>query len=313
MKTTKIIALTLAVTSLLSGCQKNPLDEVNAGKWNKERNVLDIEFTGQVGDAEISRDGDNATITFTYNTSVGEDISAIQITKMDVSYGATASVSEGQTLNFSNASDTAVITVTPVHGDPFNWVVKLIPFTEELLGTWSITGLYVYGGTGDIYGGTSLHLMTSVLVWDSSTGPSAEMDNSLTFTLSGIDDSGNSYGTVVNNAGADGLYANFIYTASDPDVDVNKFYRKIPKGNGSWVHNYTTGNVIFTFDDATTSSAIWVSSGSETLYGSIVKTTTDHSFRFTLSGTDDWTHIYSSYDKLVSHPRVYWVDITKSK
>jgi hypothetical protein len=313
MKTIKTTLLLIAAALSLCGCQKDPLKEVNDGKWNKERNVLDISFNGQVGAAVIMRDSENATISFTYNTAISEDLSAVTIDALDVSYGATASVAEGETLNFENSSDTAFITVTPLHGDPLVWTVYLVPFTEDLLGTWSISGLYVYGGTGDVYGGTSLHLMTSVSAWNTTTGPAAEMDNSLTFALSGIDDDGNSYGTIVNDSGSDGLYADFIYTASDPDVDVNGFYRKIPTGNGNWVHNYSTGYITFTFDNANTSSATWVSAGTETLYGSIAKTTTDHAFRFALSGADDWTHIYNSYDVFVSNPRVFWVDITKSK
>jgi hypothetical protein len=313
MKTIKTILLILIAALSLQGCQKDPLREVNDGDWNKERNILGITFNGQVGDAAIARDGDDASITFTYNTAISEDLSSIAITELEISYGATASVETGATLNFDNSDNSAVITITPANGDPLDWKITLIPFSESLLGTWNISGLYVYGGTGDIYGGTSLHLLTSVSVWNTATGPAAEMDNTLTFTLSGIDDVGNSYGTVVNNSGSDGLYADFVYIASDPDVDVNKFYRKVPTGTATWVHNYSAGTVIFTFADGSTSTATWVSSGSETLYGSIVKTTADYSFRFTLKGTDDWTHIYSAYDKLVSNPRVYWVDITKSK
>jgi hypothetical protein len=314
MKPIRTTLLILAAAASLWGCQKDPLEEVNEGKWNKERNIIDITFTGQVGDAVITRDGDNATISFTFNPASPEPLNAISIKAMEISYGASASVNKGGTLNFDNTTSSAVITITPANGEPLDWTVTLTPFNETLLGTWSISGLYVFGGTGPEYGGAGIVKMTDKSwCWSATTGPAAEQDNSLTFTLSGITDDGNTYGTVVNNAGNDGLYADFIYTASDPDVDVNGFYRKIPTGTSTWTRNYSTGVITFIFADNHTSSGTFVSAGTETVYGSITRTTIDHAFSFTLSGTDDWTHIYSDYDKFVSRPRRYWVDITKSK
>ncbi|HNX65339.1 MAG TPA: hypothetical protein PKH02_00575 [Bacteroidales bacterium] len=313
MKTTKIITIVLAAVLTLSGCQKDPLAEVNEGKWNKERNIIGITFNGQIGDAIISRDGDIATIDFKYNTAAGE-LSAVKLNGIEVSYGASASVSVGQTLNFDNTSSSAIITITSAQGKTLDWVVTLTPFTETLLGTWKISGLIVYGGTGPEYGGAAVIKMTDKSwCWNTTTGPAAEQDNSLTFTLDGFTDDGNSYGKVVNNAGNDGLYADFIFTSSDPDVDVNRFYRKIPTGEGSWLRNYSTGLVTFTFANGTTTSGTFVSAGTETLYGSITKTTVDHSISFTLSGVDDWSNIYKDYDKFVSRPRKFWVDITKVK
>lgn len=308
----------MAAISVLSACQKDPLDEVNDGNWNKEKNILGISFNGQVGNATITRNGDIATIEFTYNTSVSEDFSAIEITALEVSYGAKASATVGETLNFENSENSAAITITPVHGDPLNWTIKLSPFNETILGTWNITALSVYGGTGPVYGGASVAEMTDKSwCWDASTGPAAEKNNTLTFTLSGIDEDGNSYGTIVNDAGNDGKYANFTYINSDPDVDLNSFYRKIPEGEATWLRNYAAGTVTFTFSDGSTSTCDFVEAGTETLYSdasrTITKTVIDHAFAFTLSGVDDWTNIYTDYDRFVSNPRKYWIEITKSK
>lgn len=318
MKSIKYMLFALAAISLLNACQKDPLEEVNDGNWNKERNIIGISFNGQVGNATINRDGDIATIEFTYNTAVSEDLSTITVTALEISYGANASVSVGDVLNFDNTDNTATITVTPVHGDPLNWTIKLNQFTETLLGTWNITNLSVYGGTGAVYGGAAVIEMTDKpWCWDASTGPSAEKDNTLTFTLDGIDDNGNSYGTVVNNAGNDNEYANFVYVLSDPDVDVNSFYRKIPKGEATWKRDYSAGTVTFTFADGSTSTGAFASAGTETLYTDASRTITkiiiDHAFEFTLSGVDDWGSIYTDYDKFVSNPHKYWIDITKSK
>ncbi len=141
------------LTATMFACTKDPMSEITDGKWNMERNIINITFEGQVGNAVVTRNGDVATINFTYNTSTSKDFSAIKIGAMEVSYGATASVKAGETLNLENAGKSATITVTPANGAPLDWVVKLTPFTETLLGVWDITGLWVYGGTGPAYGG----------------------------------------------------------------------------------------------------------------------------------------------------------------
>lgn len=313
MKIIKNALIILTATLTLAGCQKDPLAEVNEGAWNKERNIIDITFNGQIGDATITRTNDAATISFKYNTGAGP-VNSVMIKAMEISYGASTSVSVGQTLNFDNASSSATVMVTPANGEPLEWTITLTPFTETILGTWNISGLYVYGGTGPDYGGAALLKMTDKpWCWDATTGPVAEQDNTLTFTLDGFTEEGNSYGTIVNNAGTDGLYADFIFVNSDPDVDVNKFYRKIPTGTATWLRDYSSDMVIFTFANGTTTSARFKSAGTEPIYGSATRTVVDHSFMFALSGVDDWGHIYSDYDKFVSRPRYYWVDITKSK
>jgi len=314
MKSNIIIISILASVSLLNiGCQKDPLDDVNSGTWNKERNIIDISFDSQIGDMTRYRDGDSATISFVCNMANLTDLSSVKLTSLELSVGASASVSVGDALNFNNDDHTAKITVTAANGGKtLDWIIKLIPFNEELVGTWKITGQYVYGGTGAIYGGSSLVEMSSKSwCWNTQTGPSAEKDNTLTFKLEGVTEDGNSYGSVVNNAGADGLYANYIYILSDPDVDVNSFYRKIPEGTGNWKRDYSAGTVTFTFEDGTTTTGSFISASTETIYGSITKTVTDHSFKFSLSGVDDWTHIYTDYDRFVSNPSKYWIDISK--
>jgi hypothetical protein len=311
MRQIKFFFLLLTVTSLMWSCQKDPLEEVSEGKWNKERNILGITFKGQVGDAVIDRTGDVATISFKYNTAEGTDFSKISIKDIEISYGSTANADSGTVLNFDNETKTASIKVTSAAGESLDWNITMIPFTETLLGTWKITGLYVYGGTGQAYGGTTTAKMTEKSwCWDPTKGPAAEQDNTLTFTLSGVTDDGSTYGTIVNNSGNDGLYADFIYTLSTPAVDVNGFYRKIPKGEGSWLRNYSTGMVTFTFANGTTSTGLFAT-GTENLLGTQTRTIPDHAFAFTLKGKDDWTNIYKDIDRFVSNPVRYWIDITK--
>lgn len=311
MRKITYIALFLLGLSMF-GCIKDPMSEITDGNWNKERNIINITFDGQVGNATVTRNGEEGTISFTYNTSTSKDFSAIKIGAMEISYGASASVKAGETLNFENTAKSATITVTPVNGEPLNWIVKLNPFTETLLGTWDITGLWVYGGTGPEYGGAGIVKMSDKSwCWPASEGPDKEQDNILTFTMDGITAEGNTYGKVVNNAGADGKYANFIYILKTPNVDVNKFYRTLPKGEGTWTRNYAAGTVTFKFADETTKTGAFDAPGTYDLGNGKTRTLTTNAFTFTLNGVDDWTNIYSDYDRFVSRPRKYWVDIKK--
>jgi len=318
MKTLRYIMLSLAAVLTIAGCQKDPLDIVNEGAWNNERNILGITFTDQVGLTTITRNSDSATVSFTYNTSASADLSAIEISSLEVSYGATASVAAGETLNFENADKTASITVTSAKGETLEWTITLEPFTEVLIGDWNVSSLLVYGGTGPEWGGAAVIKMTDKSwCWDAGTGPAAEEDNIFTFEFTGFDEDGNTTGDFYNNPGNDGKYADFIFIFSDPDIDLNDKYRKIPAGSGTWVHDQTNGTVIFTFEDNSTVTATFNEAGTYSLYndGSTVinKIVADHSFSFPLTGTDDWTNIYTDYDKFVARPRSFWVDITKVK
>ena len=309
MNVKEYLFIITTVALLLFSCKKDPLSEVDSGDWNHERNIIGIRFNGQVGDATIVRNGDTATIQFTYNTAASEDLSAIEIIELEISYGATASVSTGQTLDFE-ADSQAVITVTPVHGEPLDWQITLVPFSESLLGQWYIDKLAVFGGTGPEYGGAAVLYMTQKpWCWDPVTGPSAEEDNILTFELTGVTGEGNPYGTIINDPGEDGLYTDFVYVLGDSSIDLNDKYRKIPKENGTWLRDYSTGTVTFTFDNGSTSVATLRGPGTYDQGWGITKFVGVYSFEFTLEGTDDWDNIFKDYDKFVKNPRKYWVDI----
>lgn len=294
-------------------CQSDPMDEVLDGKWNKERNILNIVFENQVGAATIKRDGNKAQVDFTCNTTNMMDLKAVKINLLEVSFDANASVKVGDVLDFENADKKATLTVTPQNGEPLEWEITLHPFNESLLGTWDIKSLYVYGGTGPAYGGAAVVKMSDKpWCWSTTEGPDKEQDNCLTFTLDGITSEGNTYGTVVNNAGNDGLYANFIFVAKTPNIDVNNFYRTIPKGTGKWARNYTAGTVTFTFPDGSSKIGSLVDEGVTIDLGDgKSRTLTTKAFMFALSGVDDWGSIYTDYDVFVKRPRVYWIDVTK--
>lgn len=310
MKILKIFFV--AILLFQTGCQVDPQKDIEDGEWSKDRNVIQIKFSDQIGDAKITRIDDEAgTIDVTINQSGNTDLSNIKIESLILSYGANSSVSVGQGMNFSNASNTSLLAVTSQTGQVRNYTVKVKPFTESILGTYDIDDLVIYGGTGPEYGGAAvLAMISKPWIWPASGGPSAELDNTLEFTLEGITAEGNTYGKIVNDSGPDGIFANFSFIGS-PQTDVNKFYRKIPKGTGKWARNYTNSTITFTFSDGSTGVGTFKSAGVVDLGNGKIKTIANQSFEFVLNGVDDWTNIYSDYDKFVKNPRRFWIDVTK--
>lgn len=311
MKNSKNILVILLVLLQFS-CVKDPLEDIEEGKWNNERSVIDLQFENQVGQAAITRDDDQSgTIVVTINVDAVPNLSEIKLSSLQLSYGATSSVKVGESLNFENENQSASFTVTSPTGKSREYIVVATSFQETLLGTYDITDLVVYGGTGPEYGGAAvIPMMNKPWIWSATTGPDVELDNSLTFTLDGITEEGNTYGKIVNDAGADGLYTDFVYVG-DPQTDVNRFYRKIPKGEGTWLRNYATSQIIFTFPDGGTATGALIGAGTEDLGNGKSKTTANQALVFNLNGTDDWDKIYSDYDKFVKRPRKFWIDMVK--
>ena len=132
-----------------------------------------------------------------------------------------------------------------------------------------------------------------------------------------ITDEGNTSGICVNNAGADGKYANFIFQGAmnkdNPgvDLDLNHFYRRIPEGESRWVRNYSMGTISFTDENGKTATGLLENPGTYDLGNGKSVTITNNAFSFSLNGTDDWTNIYSDYDKFVKKPRKYYIMVTK--
>jgi hypothetical protein len=305
-----ILSVIVALTQ--SSCQNDPLEEIVAGNWNNERNVLEIKFENQVGKALVTRvDDEKGTITLAINADVMPNLSNVVVQDLVLSYQAKSTVSEGEALNFENAQKSSTITVTSPTGKSRVYTVIASSFRESLIGTYDIDNLILYGGTGPEYGGGAVLALTDKpWVWSSTDGPDKELDNQLVFKMTGINEDGNTYGTVLNTSGLDNKFANFIFIGN-PQTDVNKFYRQIPTGEGTWLRNYKTGTITFTFADGTTKIGTFESTGIEDLGYGKTKTITNNSFAFNLNGTDDWDKIYSDYDKFVKKPRRFWIDVTK--
>lgn len=298
-------------------CVKDLQDEINGGEWNHERQVIDIKFENQVGLSVIeATDATSGSIEITINVGAVPDLSNIKISAMQLSYQAVASVGVGDALDFENPERSAKFTVTSKTGESREYTVYAGEFEEDIIGSWNIQQLVVYGGTGPEWdGGAVLSLADKPWCWNSGTGPAAECDNVLTFTLESITEDGNTQGKCVNSPGSDGKYFDAMYVGKNPEtgenVDLKKFYRQIPEGESTWVRDYATGTISFTDKDGNVTSGSFVGAGTENLGYDKSFTVTDNALVFSVSGKDDWVNIYTDYDRFVKRPRKFWVTIKK--
>lgn len=292
---------------LLGSCKKDP----NEGIQSHERAIEAVTLGDglvQVGPAVVDRANSKVTVrVLLQNGTTFESVKP----NIQTSYKSKISPASGEVINFAANQNQATYKVTSETGETRDWTVELVPFTEPLLGTFNIQQLVVYGGTGPEYGGGGVVKMTDKpWAWPTDGGPAAEQDNTLTFVYTGVTADGNTTGKVTNDAGADGKYANFQYILT-PATDVNNFYRVIPKGESTWVHDYNANKIIFTSADGKVTSATFENARTVDVGNGQSKVITDNSFSFTLNGTDDWNSIYSDYDKFVKHPRIFWIDVKK--
>lgn len=321
MKIAKYILIALVALAQQS-CVKDPQSDINDGGWNHERSIIDIKFENQVGKAVIENtDSSTGEITLAINVAAVPDLSSIKLSKLQTSYQAKSSIGIGEALNFENDTRSASMTITATTGETREYKIYVTEFIESLVGTWDINKLVLYGGTGPEYGGGAvLELANKSWCWSSTYGPKVECDNSLTFTMTEITEEGNTKGTCINDAGADGKYADFIFmAASNPetgqDVDLKKFYRQIPEGESTWERNYTAKTITFTDESGKKTVGSLENAGEEVLFKNdereIKYTIENNAFAFNLDGTDDWDNIWTDYAKIAKKARRYWICVTK--
>jgi hypothetical protein len=307
MKNINHILRTAALVLMVSACTKDPFD----GIVSNERAVEAVNVGGdfvQVGPAIVDRTTSTASVRVLVQE--GTDFSKVPISIIS-SYKSKASIESGTVVDFESHDNKTMVTVTAESGMKRDWTIEVVPFTEELLGTYDIQQLVIYGGTGPEWGGGAvMNLTDKPWDWPAEDGPAAELDNTLTFEFTGVTADGKTYGTITNDNGDDNLYADFHFIGS-PDTDVNHFYRVIPEGTGTWQHDYSNNTVTFVFDNGSTATANFTGASTIDLGNGLSKTITDNSFDFTLNGADDWVNIYTDYDKFVQRPRRYWVDVKK--
>lgn len=282
MKNLKILIIILLTIGLWS-CEKNLMDYIESGEWNSEKSVLNIKFNNQLGAANITRDSitDDGEVSFFYLDSSNSGNMNLEILEMNLSYGATANKKVGDILEFG-ADSTANLTVTSQNGKSKIWTIRMKTFEDVIIGTWNLQKLWIYGGMAPYYSA-----VINMVTWDpfkkNSLPASKEMDNTLTFTLEGALANGNSFGTIVNDPGPDGLFADFIFSQSGDTIDVNHFYRKIPTGVSKWSKDVSKNTITFTpLDGGASSTCDYVEAGTYQLDANRSITLTDIALRFNL-------------------------------
>ena len=309
--------IALGTVALLSACAKDPWATVSEGSWNNDHKILDIKFAGQAGLATVKEvDETTGTVTLQLVGNLIDDFSKVKIETLDLSYHATSSVARGETLDFTGAAPT--ITVTSETGKTRTYTIDMTEFTETLIGKYAISGSRVWGGTGPEWGGGALmDPVSKSWCWyaDTGFGPAAEYDDYLEFTFEEVMADGNSTGKCYHYGGADGKHWNCLFLAAmnkegDTDIDLHKFYRQIPVGESTWIRNYTENTISFIDSKGKVTKGQFLDPGDYTVYEGKTLTVENNAFGFNLSGVDDWTNIYSDYDKFVKRPRIFFVLVT---
>ena len=315
---TKYLFIALGALSVLGACQKDPWAAVEEGSWNSDHRILDIKFAGQAGKAVVKDiDESTGTVTLQLATDLVTDMSKVTVETLELSYKATSSVERGGTVDFTAASPS--ITVTASTGQSRTYALNMTEFTETIIGKYRITDSKVWGGTGPEGGGGAL-MSPENKPWcryvDEGFGPAAEYDDYLEFTLDEIMSDGNTTGKCIHYGGVDGKHWNCLFKAAvnkegTTDIDLHKFYRQIPVGTSTWVRNYTDDTITFTDERGTVTIGRILPSGTYNLYKDdsrdVNLTVEKMAFAFQLSGVDDWTNIYSDYDKFAKRPRLYFI------
>ncbi len=265
MKQSLTLLLLLPLAAMLS-CTKT-IDKKVVGN---EVSLLEIKIKGQLGAAVIERDLDEARATVYIMDSPDYPFAAAPVEGIVVSAGASASVSTGQTLNFSNPERRARITVTAESGKTLDWNIYLAPYDAFYVGEWAIVNIKLHcnqrvSGSGDG-------------AWDTPINGSefgtfglAEYDNHVIIKMNPEPEDNTLTGTITNTAGLDGEYGHFWgvyapYSETEPlDMDSRLRYL-LPPGEAEWKLELTTGQMRITKDNITSTMIFGTDEWDNTLF-----------------------------------------------
>jgi hypothetical protein len=271
------------MTALASCDEKARNTEELTDPWLRERTPVNLRLESQIGAAVISddwRNDETGSVAVSLITG-GLDMSAVKVVALDFEfpdseYCPTASIGAGSTIDLSDG--TAEFTVTAYNGETRTYTISYSVFTDPLEGCYSFTPI---GGILDgsapliafiIHGGWDDAEVRSTVMdkwwhWGDGYMPTDEDDNILSFRLEEADaETGATFGTLVNYAGPDGKYANYMYQNWN---DVNGKYRIFPTGKSRWAKPGDGSIVVYAYEDSEYKTPLWTVS----LYGA-----GDHTF-----------------------------------
>lgn len=257
----------------LSACEEEPRNTAElVDPWLRERTPVDVRLEKQVGAAVISSDwrhDDQGTVSVQLVTG-GLDLKKVKVVSLSFQYPdsefcPTCSIKPGDTIDLS--SGTAVFTVTAYNGETRDYTVSFSEFLDPIVGTYGhdkVAGILDAAAPKSsmlIIGGWPDAVVLSTAMdkswhWGSGYTTADEEDNMVSFMLTEVDsETGETYGTVVNDAGADGKYANYVYNNTS---DVNAYYRIIPEGGSRWKKDVNGILYIYAKDDTSYSNPLYV-------------------------------------------------------
>ena len=139
--------LSAFVLLCFASCKDDPWEDVADGGWNHERSIIDVKFEGQAGTPTITEtDSETGVIELQLASDMVADMSKVRVETLTLSYKATANVASGGTIDFTKGDPQIV--VTSPNGESRTYTLEMTEFTETLTGTYTISNLWVYGGTG---------------------------------------------------------------------------------------------------------------------------------------------------------------------
>ena len=250
-KNLRHLLLSVAAIMAFSACQQIERNtEELIDPWLRERTPVNVRLESQIGPAIISSDwktDEVGTVTVSLVTAT-LDMSAVKVVALDFAYPEsefcpTASIKPGDTVDLSDG--TAEFVVTAKTGETRTYTIQYTVFTDALEGCYTFTpvggildtshsyksGCVMIGGFegGIVY----CQVMDKYWQWTGAYNPVDEDDNVLSFRLERADDqTGQTFGTIVNNPGNDGKYADYRFRNGTQDV--NAEYRLIPAGKSRW-------------------------------------------------------------------------------
>lgn len=253
MKNPKYLVLLLAAVLTATACTK----EIDTAEPSDECSILEIALEGQLGKATIRRTAADRGEVILYMLERSDNPrTEIRLEALALSVHATASVAEGDMLDFRNPERTARIVVRAQSGKQVLWTVSLKPYDPFYVGTWAVVDVKIYVDQNLSGNGTGQ--------WETSMGgsefgaaASAELDNRLIVEMDPEPIDGKFTGRIVNDAGADGAYGSFLgvypgeYTAEEP-MDMNPRLRHlIPAGESDWTLDLATDEMKITRNNIT--------------------------------------------------------------
>ena len=128
------LTILLCTAILAASCVKT-IDKVLP---RGDMSLLELKIQGQLGTAVIERDEDECSATVYVMARADFPYAAVPVEGIVVSAGATASVTKGGTLNFSNPERKAKITVTSESGNSLDWFIYLETYDAFYVGEWKI-------------------------------------------------------------------------------------------------------------------------------------------------------------------------------